>query len=695
MNVIAGEPGSGKTLFALQMLFHQARQGKKSLYLTTLSEPSLKLVAYMQQFSFFEERFVDREIVFADLGSVLRNKGAEATLAEITGRVEREEPAIIVIDSFKALRDILGDTAAVRAFVYDLTVHTASWGAVSLFLGEYTQAEILDRSEFAIADGIIRFGTRHEELTAIREVEVLEAPRRGLRHRPALPRDRLRTGSGSSPGCRGPRPSPAAAASRSSERAATGIDGLDRCSAADCRARARRSSRVGRARARRSSGCSFSSTARVAGSPASSSRWRRRPTSCAPSPRLRLGTAAVRGARAADTELRVPHRAVDRLVSRSRRGSRFSKCGARRVVLDSLTSLAIGVLSERRFKELVYAFTKHFRALGVTLHMNMEMAELLGSAQLSGYGISFAADNVIQLQYIELEGRLERGISVLKVRGVKHSTEVRKMTLGAKGVEVGFAFKGLRGVLTGLPARIGMGRVMRESLGRALQDIAQILDSSDGLGGGCSGCSNCCARSCPSSSARCSPCSPDVSGSCSSCHVHRQRCARRSPRCSTTCIASLVEERVSTAGDAAASWGGHIAVPLVGDDRAIGVLLVRGARDGGAVHGQHLRELAIVGSLLAGYLVTVNQARTLDRARREAELANRTKDEFMALISLELKAPLTSTLLWARMLRTEDAGPCGRVVAATAIERSVEVQTKLVDEILELACIATARLRLD
>ena len=67
----------------------------------------------------------------------------------------------------------------------------------------------------------------------------------------------------------------------------------------------------------------------------------------------------------------------------------------------------------------------------------------------------------------------------------------------------------------------------------------------------------------------------------------------------------------------------------------------------------------------------------------------------MALISHELRAPLTSTLLWARMLKSEDTGPYGRVVAATAIERSVEAQTKLVDEMLELACIATARLRLD
>ena len=133
VNVIAGEPGAGKTIFALQMLFHLARQGRKCLYLTTLSEPSLKLVSYMQQFSFFDESLIaEKRVVFADLGSVIRRKGVDETLTEITGRVEHEEPAIVVIDSFKALRDLLGDAAAMRTFVYDLAVHIASWGAASL-----------------------------------------------------------------------------------------------------------------------------------------------------------------------------------------------------------------------------------------------------------------------------------------------------------------------------------------------------------------------------------------------------------------------------------------------------------------------------------------------------------------------------------------------------------------------------------
>jgi circadian clock protein KaiC len=144
---------------------------------------------------------------------------------------------------------------------------------------------------------------------------------------------------------------------------------------------------------------------------------------------------------------------TDRFLDRARQD--VKRLGARRVVLDSLTSMALGVPSERRFKELVYAITKHFRAAGVTLTMNMEVNDLLGAAQLSGHGVSFAADNVVQLKYVEVDGCLERGISVLKARGVRHATDVRRLRIATGRIEVESAFTGLRGVLTGLPLPAG------------------------------------------------------------------------------------------------------------------------------------------------------------------------------------------------------------------------------------------------
>src|SRR5258706_876705 len=101
VTIVAGEPGAGKTVFTLQALCHHARQGKKLLYFSTLSEPSLKIIRYMQLFSFFDARLIEDRIVFVDLGAALRGGGAEKALMQVMERVESESPDFVAIDSFK------------------------------------------------------------------------------------------------------------------------------------------------------------------------------------------------------------------------------------------------------------------------------------------------------------------------------------------------------------------------------------------------------------------------------------------------------------------------------------------------------------------------------------------------------------------------------------------------------------------
>ncbi|HET9315736.1 MAG TPA: ATPase domain-containing protein, partial [Vicinamibacteria bacterium] len=433
-----------------------ARQGRKGLYFTTLSEPSLKLVQYMQQFSFFDHSLMDGRIVFADLGSVIRGKGAEATLNEITGRVEREEPAAVVIDSFKAVRDILADPAALRTFVYDLAVHTAGWGAASLLVGEYTEAEAASDAEFAIADGIIRFTNSRQELTAVREVEVLklrgadyvtgrhffEIAEAGLAFYPRVrsPDDIAAESAGGA----GPPVSIA-------ERAPTGVAGLDAMLGGGLPRASTTIVQGGTGTGKTLLGLQFLLEGARHGEAGVHFMLEETPDQLRGIARgLGWDLPAIEKRGLLTLSYTSPvELSTDRFLDRARQ--EVERVGARRAVLDSLTSMALGVPSERRFKELVYAVAKHFRALGVTLNMNMEVADLLGSAQLSGHGVSFAADNVVQLKYVEIEGHLERGVSVLKARGVRHATDVRRLSVEDHGVEVGSPFAGLRGVLTGLP----------------------------------------------------------------------------------------------------------------------------------------------------------------------------------------------------------------------------------------------------
>jgi len=82
-------------------------------------------------------------------------------------------------------------------------------------------------------------------------------------------------------------------------------------------------------------------------------------------------------------------------------------------------------------------------------------------------------------------------------------------------------------------------------------------------------------------------------------------------------------------------------------------------------------------------------------ARAEAEAANRMKDQFLATLSHELRTPLNAVYGWARMLRAGqlDAEAAARAVAV--IERNAQVQSQMIDDLLDVSRIITGKMRLD
>ena len=81
-------------------------------------------------------------------------------------------------------------------------------------------------------------------------------------------------------------------------------------------------------------------------------------------------------------------------------------------------------------------------------------------------------------------------------------------------------------------------------------------------------------------------------------------------------------------------------------------------------------------------------------ARREAEEANRSKDDFLATVSHELRTPLTAVLGWAHMLRAGDVPPDRLAHGLAVIERSARAQSRLIDDLLDVSRIASNRLRM-
>lgn len=82
-------------------------------------------------------------------------------------------------------------------------------------------------------------------------------------------------------------------------------------------------------------------------------------------------------------------------------------------------------------------------------------------------------------------------------------------------------------------------------------------------------------------------------------------------------------------------------------------------------------------------------------ARRQAEVANRTKDEFLGLLSHELRTPLNAILGWTRLINTGQLDDATFARAVETIDRNAKLQGRLIEDMLDVSRIISGKMRLD
>ncbi|HEV3141696.1 MAG TPA: PAS domain-containing sensor histidine kinase, partial [Vicinamibacterales bacterium] len=134
----------------------------------------------------------------------------------------------------------------------------------------------------------------------------------------------------------------------------------------------------------------------------------------------------------------------------------------------------------------------------------------------------------------------------------------------------------------------------------------------------------------------------------------------------------------------------YLGTPLVAHGRVIGAISF------GTTEDQSRREYTTGDADLADeFARRVSLAVENARLFRQADELNRLKDEFLATLSHELRTPLGAILGWTRLLATGQLAPDRVERAVAAIERSAQAQSKIVEDILDLARGTAGNLRLD
>jgi circadian clock protein KaiC len=458
-NVIAGAPGAGKTTLAQQIMFALASPERPALYFTVVGEPPLKMLRYQQQFGFFDAARVHDSIRYINLSQDLANGSLDKLLERIVEEVEAASPGVVIVDSFRTVAQAAerepNGVLDLQHFVQQLAVRLTSWEATTFLVGEYGSPDTEQNPIFTVADGLLWLVQSLDRNSMVRKIQVMKM--RGQGPIPGLHTFRI-TGDGvqvfprvivgaeeksqRGPGGKhAPRP-----------RMSIGIKGLD-----DMLGGGIPSGYSVLIAGPSGSGKSVLASEFIVegarhGEPGIIAVFEKRPNEYSTDgPSGRRFDALFRAGKVGILQSRPLDLSIDEMLNEII--GEIHRLKARRLVIDSLSGfeLALAPTFRQDFRESLYRMVTVLTGMGITMMMTAEVEDSYTDLRFSPHGTAFLTDAIIMQRYIVFEGRLQRIMGVVKVRGSAHSKELRAFEITENGLVLGDPLKGYEGLLTGSP----------------------------------------------------------------------------------------------------------------------------------------------------------------------------------------------------------------------------------------------------
>ena len=453
-NLLAGQPGSGTTTLAHQIMVALATPERPAIYFTVLGEPPLKMLRYQQQFDYFDNEAVNHRVRFVSLSDDAMTGDLDRVLQRIVDEVAAHNPGLIFVDSFRSVvfananADADGPRTSLQLFVQQLGMLMTSWQATTFLLGEYFN-ETDANPVFTVADGLIWLRQSVTRNSMVRKIEIMK-----MRGQPSLPG--LHTFRIDDSGFRVFAPAKvlaaggaAADAGIDAARALMGVPELDEMLGGGLPrgysllvAGPSGSGKSILAASFLAEGARNGETGVVAAFEQHPNRQRNR----------MLVDLVARG-QVGLIDSRVPDLSIDEIVLLIL--NEVQRLKASRVVLDSLSGfeLALAPTFRTDFRESLLELVTALARSGVTVLMTSELEDRYTDLRFSPYGAAFLTDAIVVQRYIEVESRLQRVMAVVKVRASAHSNQLRTYSIDSSGIRMGTMLPDQEGLLGGRPTR--------------------------------------------------------------------------------------------------------------------------------------------------------------------------------------------------------------------------------------------------
>lgn len=434
--LVQGEPGSGKTILGNQLCFNHAASGGRALFVTLLTETHARMLLHHRRLAFFDESIVPTSLSYISAFRALEEEGLPGLLQLLRREVQRCGVSVLVLDGFVAARESATSELELKKFIHGLQTQATLADCTIFLLSSHVVRP--PPPEHTMIDGVVELASHLFGRRAERTLEIVK--RRGLgflrgQHSVRItdagltvfPRIEALLGK---PTREDPVDGPTLSTCIPELDSMLG-GGLLHCSTTML---------VG------PSGCGKTITGLQFLGGASEQQ-----------PGLFFGffeTPARLHAKAKHLNLPVEHRIAEGHVEiiwqpitegvLDEVGNRLLEAVLRRKVrrlfLDGRIGLEKLALEPERIVRFMTALSNELRGLGVTTLFTDE-AELLGPGELPVGGLALReasgiSDNLVVMRFVELRTRLERVISVLKVRDGDFQHRLRGFTITIGGIAV-------------------------------------------------------------------------------------------------------------------------------------------------------------------------------------------------------------------------------------------------------------------
>jgi circadian clock protein KaiC len=453
--LIRGMAGAGKTILASQIIYGQAAQGNRALFVTVLGENHGRMMAHLRPMRFFDQSFVPDRVTYISAYQAMDegDDGLKGLIALLRGEIQTSGAAFLVLDGLSAVEDKARSAFTMKRFTHELQTLASATDCTMFLLT--TSSSAPSPTVQTMVDGVIELGQRIFGLRAERRLRVhkirgsayLEgehAYRITLDGVTVFPRIEAQFNN---PVEREP----------PTGRLTSGIASLDALLPGGISAAAM-AAVIGPSGAGKTTvGLHFLSASSSAepgllfGCYESTARLRLKAETMG----LDLAGAEQRG----DVELLwhpVGEHILDELAHELLEAVR--RRGVKRLVIDGIVGFQQSSLEQDRIVRFWSALTRELRAMGVTTLHTMELPELMGSdIRVPVSGLPSLAEVLVLMRYVELQSKLFRLISVFKVRDGAFDPTIREFVITDTGIAVGEPFEGLEAVLSGIARQSAAG----------------------------------------------------------------------------------------------------------------------------------------------------------------------------------------------------------------------------------------------